>query len=300
MLALYGLVLGGMYLCSFWFARRALSPIASIITQVSLIRASNLHLRVTGGQNNDEIAALANQFNQLLEHLEHAFMIEKNFSAHVTHELRTPVTAIMGEIEVLLERERTAGEYRETLQSVLAEAEHLASTINNILELSRVVASNMLAMHLLPVRMDVLLQDIQELWDTQPGGFCLTVTTPPADPAGALTILGNKQLLSIALNNIIQNAFKFSGNQPVDVTLSTFDDGIRIAVSDTGVGVEQTDVEHIFDPFYRGEQVYRFPGTGLGLYIANQIVRLYHGKITIQSKPGATTLFIYFPMHSGF
>jgi len=127
----------GLFVISRWFAQKALEPIDKVIEQMRLVRASNLSLRVSEGDGKDEISALARNFNQLLEHLENAFEMQQTFVINASHELRTPITTIIGEIEIALHKQRSNAEYEQVLQSVLNDAERLNETFTSLLELAQ-------------------------------------------------------------------------------------------------------------------------------------------------------------------
>src|SRR5580658_7098756 len=119
------------------FARIALSPIIKVIHDVKIIRSSSLNKRLRTKEGKDEINELAVTFNNLLEHLEQSFEAQSSFVAHASHELRTPITSIIGDVEVTLAQPRAAAEYRSTLEGVLTEAEKLNDLINNLFELAQ-------------------------------------------------------------------------------------------------------------------------------------------------------------------
>ncbi len=121
-----------------WFARKSLKPMDDIVKQVQQVRASNLSLRIDEGNGKDEISELAQNFNRLLKHLENAFELQQTFVINASHELRTPVTSIVGELEVTLNKERSTEEYERALHSALNDAERLNETISGLLELAQV------------------------------------------------------------------------------------------------------------------------------------------------------------------
>ena len=127
-----------LFTASRWFAQKTLEPIDKVVSQMRLVRAGNLSLRVDEGNGKDEISALAHNFNRLLEHLENAFELQETFVVNASHELRTPITSIIGEIEISLNKLRTTDEYESVLKSILTDAERLKETITSLLELANV------------------------------------------------------------------------------------------------------------------------------------------------------------------
>ncbi|MCC8410132.1 HAMP domain-containing histidine kinase [Mucilaginibacter sp. UR6-1] len=274
------------------FANRALAPIKKVITQMGQIRSSNLHMRVEGAKNKDEIDELISNFNSLLERLENAFELQQTFVANASHELRTPLTSIMGEVEVALTKIRNTDEYERILASISADALRLQETITSLMELAQ-VDMNYTQAKISPVRVDELLWELHESWTEKkgPGKLNLTLANMPDDES-ELEIQGNKPLLYIALNNIIDNAFKYSGGEPVNVKFEALATKVSITVTDKGPGISETDRQKILRPFYRAGNVKKLPGNGLGLYITDKIIQLCHGRIEVISDGKAGSTFV--------
>ncbi|HEY0246321.1 MAG TPA: histidine kinase dimerization/phospho-acceptor domain-containing protein, partial [Mucilaginibacter sp.] len=165
-----------------WFAEKALIPIDSVVKQIQMVRASNLSLRVDEGNGKDEISTLAQNFNSLLSHLENAFELQQSFVTNASHELRTPVTSIIGEIEVALHKLRTPEEYEQLLTSVLTDAERLKETITGLLELAQVDMNYTQAI-LSPVAIDELIWELSDYWAKRMGKnhFSVNVLQLPED-----------------------------------------------------------------------------------------------------------------------
>jgi signal transduction histidine kinase len=277
------------------FAKKALEPMDDMVKQVQQVRASNLSVRINEGNGKDEISELAQNFNRLLKHLENAFELQQTFVINASHELRTPVTSIIGELEVTLNKQRSIQDYEKTLDSVLADAERLNETISGLLELAQVDMSYTQAA-LSPVAMDELIWEIADEWTNKigKGFFMVSMQHLPDDPE-KLTIPANKALLTIALNNIIGNAYKFSDNNRVQCDFYADNSRITIVITDTGIGVPDEETEKIFSSFYRGTNVKGYPGSGIGLYITGKIINLFNGTISASPKhPRGTSVTINF------
>lgn len=288
-------VTAGLFVTSRWFAQKALEPMDSVIKQMRRVRAGNLSLRVDEGNGKDEISALAHNFNQLLEHLENAFELQQTFIINASHELRTPITTIIGEVEIALNKSRTGAEYNHVLNSVLSDAERLNETINSLLELANVDMNYTQPAHL-PVAIDELIWELKDYWSDKfgKGMFNVEVKELPENPE-QLQIFANKSLLTIAFNNVIGNAFKFSQNKQVTCTLHADSTRIKLTFKDLGIGILPGELEKIFESFYRGTNVKEFRGNGVGLYVTNKIIRLFNGSILAKSSPGnGTTVIIEF------
>ncbi|SDD35416.1 Signal transduction histidine kinase [Mucilaginibacter pineti] len=284
-------VIGGFFFIGRWFAKRSLSPIDQLISQIRRITASNLHLRLDKGNNADEIGILAGSFNQLLEHLQNSFELQQTFIASASHELRTPVTSIIGEIEVSLQKDRDTDSYRTSMLSLLADAERLTTTISSLMELAQTDMSYTQGRRE-PLRIDELIWELQEHWEgvSLSGVLTVQISSLPDDQQ-RLVIPADRTLMTLALNNIIANAFKFSGNGPVILKLAADTQSLVINIIDQGIGIPLADIDKIFKPFFRSQKGRVYQGSGVGLYIANKIIQLYHGKIQVESKEGQGTTF---------
>ncbi|MET3981235.1 signal transduction histidine kinase [Mucilaginibacter sp. UYP25] len=273
------------------FAQRALSPVTKIISQIRDIRSSNLHMRVTQVKSKDEIAELIANFNSLLAHLQNAFELQQTFVANASHELRTPLTSIIGEVELALEKDRDKAEYERILSSIAIDGARLQETITSLMELAQ-VDLNYTQAKLSPVRVDELIWELEEQWSARKGAGMLKIRLAalPEDEE-VLTIPANKSMLYIALNNVIDNAFKYSEPYPVTLSFEANASHIKIAVSDHGPGISKENAEKIFNPFFRANRDKNIAGSGIGLYITSKIIELFKGTIEVTSDGQAGSTF---------
>jgi len=280
-----------IYLAGRGFAGRALAPIAALNDQVDRITAQDLHQRVDETplrtSERDELTRLARTFNRLLARLETSFEGQRTFVRNASHELRTPLTASIGELQVLLAREREPGAYREGATSVLAELQQLKSLINSLLDLAMTDSAVPLTDD---VRMDELLWEVRgALPPVQRGRVHIDLGPLPADPA-ALEIRGHRSLLARALGNLLDNALKYSDPaQPVTLALRMLVHGVRLRVTDAGPGIEPADLANVFQPFFRAAGARGVVGHGVGLPLARRIVELHGGTLELVSVLGEGT-----------
>ncbi|RYG19209.1 MAG: HAMP domain-containing protein, partial [Chitinophagaceae bacterium] len=258
----------GLLLSSRWIANRILKPLDAFISDVKKIKSSNLDFRVKETSNKDEINLLAQNFNQLMAHLEQAFILQKTFVANASHELRTPITSLLMEAEIALGQTRSAEEYQRALRSVIEDADKMNTTINSLLSL----AQNDLEIGSLQteaIRIDELLWQIQEHWSriNKQGKLHIEFEELP-DDTEQLVLQTNKNLLEIAINNIISNAFKFSNQQDVHCILTAKNQLIKLQIKDLGKGISEEDKLNIYQPFYTSRQQTTLNGNGMGLYMA--------------------------------
>ena len=290
MAVLFGVQLLVQLIAGKWFAGNALDPIQKVNTQVQKISATDLHLRVDTDNEKDEIGILAANFNGLLERLEKSFDLQKMFVANVSHELKTPITNIIGEVEVAVSKDRTTAEYKNTLQSVLVEADRLNDIIRNFLLLAN-NENDIGRQQTELVRFDELLWEIKEIFNREPKTILdIQMAELPEDET-RLNVKTNKTLLTLAITNIIQNGIKFSSGKPVVCSMHFTANDIIISITDKGIGIDAETLPHIFEPFYRSINANTYQGHGIGLYIAKKIIELLGGNITVQSQPTAGSTF---------
>ncbi|MBC6989136.1 sensor histidine kinase [Hymenobacter sp. BT491] len=272
-----------IYVAGRIFAGRALAPIAAVNDQVDRITAQDLHLRVDEGLSHerDEIARLARTFNRMLQRLEESFEGQRTFVSNASHELRTPLTATIGEIQVLLARDRDAPAYREALSSVLGELQSLKSLINNLLELNQANAGAATGDE---IRLDELLWEAREaIAPDQRRRVQITMDSLPPNP-DQMEIAGNRQLLGRAFTNLLDNALKYSNQEPVQVNFSFLNNHVTIRVKDHGIGISDKALPNIFQPFFRADNARGVVGHGVGLPLARRIIELHGGQLHIHSQ----------------
>jgi two-component system sensor histidine kinase MprB len=285
-----------IYVVGRGFAGRALAPIAALNDQVDRITAQDLHLRVDEmplrTSERDDLRRLARTFNRLLERLETSFEGQRTFVRNASHELRTPLTASIGELQVLLARERPAEAYKEGAASVLVELQQLKQLINNLLDLAQADEAVALTEE---VRLDELLWEVREaVAPAQRSRVHVDLgdlSELPPDPA-VFEIKGHRALLARALGNLVDNALKYS-NPAQSITLSLrcpTGSGCIVRVADAGQGIAEDELGQVFQPFFRSASVRGVVGHGVGLPLAQRIVALHGGTLTLRSELGRGTI----------
>jgi signal transduction histidine kinase len=269
------------------FATIALQPILKITNDLKIIRSTSLNKRLTITRyKNDEINQLSTTINDLLAHLEQSFHDQQSFITNASHELRTPLTKILGNAEVTLKNDREKEEYKNTLQGIIKETEKLEALINGLLDLAQ---SGIDTSELQKIRLDELLWEVVDEWGNKPGLVKVNYNLP--EDVEKYTIHGNRRLLFIAIGNILKNAIKFSGDKEVCCEIFCNESGVSITIKDQGIGINEQDMQHIFQPFYRANNAARHPGSGIGLSLAEKIIRLHNGKIEVSSAINKGTTF---------
>jgi len=278
------------------FAGRALAPIAALNDQVDRITAQDLHQRVNEGHlrtsERDDLTRLARTFNRLLARLEASFEGQRTFVRNASHELRTPLTSSIGELQVLLTRERSPEAYREGAASVLGELHQLKTLINNLLDMAQAEGNVPLTEE---VRLDELLWEVREaVAPAQRARVQVDLgdlAELPDDPA-AFVIMGHRGLLARALGNLVDNALKYSADgQRVLISLRCQPGGgCVVRVADAGVGIAPDELEQVFQPFFRSAAVRGVVGHGVGLPLAQRIAALHGGVLALRSEAGRGTV----------
>jgi len=276
-------------LVGYRIARHGIRPVEEMATTARHISSSNLQERICPEGYPFELASLAGTFNQMLDRLESSFERISRFSTDIAHDLRTPVNNIRGEAEVALARVRSAGEYREVLESCLEEAVRLSDLIGDLLFLGR-AESPLLDLRREQVDVDALLGNVREYYEASAAdaGVLLTLAVSGEPIIADL----DRSLMQRAVGNLVSNALAHTPpGGTVILGTSSGVSSLRIVVSDTGVGIPPEALPRVFDRFFRVDtsRSQESGGTGLGLAIVQSIALLHGGKAEISSQPGEGT-----------
>lgn len=278
----------------YMLAGSALKPVAEISDEMNKISSENLKLRVKSPQTHDEIENLAQTFNNLLNRLDEAFTRERQFIGDVAHELKTPLSTLKGSIEVAMTKKRSETEYRKVLDDLLIDTNRLSSTLTNILDLawSRADTSENIKES---VNLTEMMKELTEIAQKLAYGKSIEIMTHLENN---LVVKGKKDKLFRAILNIIDNAVKYTqSNGNITLSLRKNNQNAVITVKDSGRGIMQADIPHVFDRFYRGSKTDKTLGSGLGLSIAKAVIVSCGGTIDLTSKiRSGTTVTIEFPL----
>ena len=292
---LFIMVLGGSVLGSAFIAvivtNRGLRPLREITQSVARIGPTHLKERVTPAEWPRELKPLAIAFDDMLKRLDDSFTRLSQFSADLAHELRTPIANMIGEAQVALTRDRTAAEYRETIESTVGESERLSRIVDNLLFVARVdAASEPIARERFDGRAAV--EKIAAFYQTVADDHHVTITC-----SGEGDIYADPDLFERVLGNLLDNALRFTPeNGSIQIALSERDSDFEVAVSDTGRGIDPEHLPRVFDRFYRADSSRGSDGAGLGLALVKSIVDLHSGFAKIESEIGrGTTVTVSFP-----
>jgi signal transduction histidine kinase len=267
----------------FYNANWSLKPFRKIIREVEAIEPTELKKRLSV-EGTDEISQLSQTFNTLLERIAQAFETEKSFIANASHELRTPVTSVLGQIEVVLNKDRSEQEYKTILSSVYEDTTQMKNIINGFLDLAEAnLANNQIEMHEIAID-DLLFSIVEDLEQRKPHyGVSVEFLNNPEDD-NQIQCMANERLLRIMFGNIIDNACKYSHDKKAKVKIDFTPYVIIISVTDYGIGIANDDLENIFKPLFRGKNVTGKPGHGIGLAIVKRIAELHNASVSINSE----------------
>lgn len=281
---------------AFYYSKNIFKPITIITEKVKEISSENLYLRLKDNNSNDELNELAKTFNQMLDRIETSFETQNNFISNASHELRTPLTAIIGEADVTLSKPRKKEDYIESLNIILQEADKLDNKTKALLFLAQ-TGFNGKVQKFEKLRIDELLWDVkQNLENLNPKNkIFINMELLPENPA-KLKANGNKQLLHLALSNIISNGCKYSNFNLVTISIGSSDDFIYVVIKDNGIGIPKNELKYIYDPFFRASNTKKYEGYGIGLPLSKNIIRMHDGKLLVNSiENEGTTVQITLP-----
>lgn len=282
-----------LFLAGYFLARASLKPIRDIVKETESITAQHIHKRLPVKNEKDELGELSTTFNALLERLEISFNSQKMFVSNVSHEMRTPLAALMAELDLALQKERTGEQYRQAMQNVLQDARRMNKLIDGLLNLAKAdYQKEQIKMQ--EIRLDELLLDVREfILRAHPEYHIdLLFEQEEADDDRLITVMGNLYLLNIAFSNLIENNCKYSDNKSSFIQISYWDKHTVIRLSDSGIGMSDTDKAHLFTLFYRGTQENVTEGHGIGMALSQKIIHLHQGTISVHSEEGKGTTFV--------
>jgi heavy metal sensor kinase len=276
-----------------WFSNRAMKPVRDITMQARTISASDLYIRLDEGNGKDELAHLAHAFNDMFDRLEASFDLEKQFIANASHELRTPLTTLEGYLDVALLKARTEFEYETVLHTALEETRRLQRVINQLLLLVR-ADTEFKGTPMTPLRIDeVLFQALDEIHKRFPNRKVEMNFEVLPEQGDEVSIVGNSDLLCIALTNVVENGIRYSPDETAVTIGLRLDSGrVIIVIRDKGIGISEKELEHIFQPFFRADNARQFYGHGIGLTLVQSIIHLHRGTVQVESVAGEGTAFI--------
>lgn len=283
---LLGTVLLGTLATAFgavWLAGSAVRPVTEITAQAEAVEPGVSGQRITAHADVAEFHGLVSVLNSMLQRLDRAYQAQRQIIADVAHDLRTPITAVRGEIEIALRGHRTPEQYRATLASILEDVDHLSGINEALILLARIEAGE-LAPHRQPVDLATLAASAVQRVHPRAGGRALRFHGPDA---GGVTALVDPGMMGVLLDQLLDNAVRHTPSGTRVEAIVAGDNGeVSVAVRDNGPGIAGEVLPHLFERFYRADPARsRTAGPGLGLTVAAAIAQAHHGSIHAANVP---------------
>jgi signal transduction histidine kinase len=274
-----------------WFCSQAIEPVRRMSRSAHAMTTDDVHARLPIAATGDELEDLGRAFNAVLDQVFNAYERQRQFAGDAAHQLRTPLTVLQGQIEVLLRRPRSVDEYTKTLELLRGQVDEFREVVEALLFLAQPDDKNT-ARDGIPADLTAWMAEYQNKWRSHPRQADLTFHTEPA-----LLCRARPELLTQLLDNLINNALKYSDpGSPVIVQARRSNNLVVLEVQDHGRGIAPDDLRLIYQPFFRTTAARQsgVVGTGLGLSIVSRIARVLGGRIDCQSVLNQGSLFRVF------
>lgn len=281
-----GLVIGSGVL-GYFMALNALKPISKINeTARAIVAAEDLNRRVPYANHHDELSAMTATINNMLERLEKLFNAQQQFVSDISHELRTPITAIQGHVEIM----QRFGYDKDSMQAVARSTYRMVQLVEDLMMLANADIGRMKP-RTTPISLDALVLMVYEKAHSANTRNGVHIQLGEIEP---ITVEADPSLLSQLLDHLLSNAICYTDTDgEVTLSLQRSHQWAEISVADTGVGIAEENLHQIFDRFYRVDASRTRPGggSGLGLSIAMWIAKAHGGELTVRSKVGEGSTF---------
>ncbi|WP_347052619.1 sensor histidine kinase [Flavobacterium olei] len=278
------------WLLTSFMVKKAMNPLHAFHQKIKNINENNLDTRIESNSSKNEIDLIADEFNFMMDRIEISYQKQKEFTAHASHELRTPLSRMTSQIENGIADPDIEPKNKTFLTSILADVNHLSELINSLLILSKI--DNRRPDQQDTQRIDeILFASIEKINKTYPDFVIIFEMEESDDLDFILEVNGNKNLLEIAITNVLKNAYIYSDNKQAQVKISTVNGLLVLSISNSGNTLNETEQQNLFQPFMRGENAKGITGFGLGLRIVNRILNLHNANITYSIPRSNINLF---------
>jgi signal transduction histidine kinase len=291
-------VLLGLLLASFaayYYVKETFKPIELLNFKISYLTVSNLQQKLEVKTGSDELGKLAENFNLMLERLALSFESQKSFVQNASHELRTPLANLTMELDNAINKNLTIDEHKNLLLSFKEDLHNLTSIINSLLFLSKDDQAKFDAEFKILSIDEVLFNAISEVKEFNSACAINFSFTELPENENLLRIRGHERILQSALNNLIDNACKYSDNNSVFIYLSFTPNEIKIEIQNSGQILTEDESKMIFNPFYRGRNSRSKKGFGLGLSIVKRIIDTHNGRVVYSSESFKNFFSVFLP-----
>lgn len=290
-------------IAGYFLGRSTLSYVNELINNVNAItKSQDLEKRLPVPKNyQDELTRLASTFNQMLDKIEHELVREKNFTANVSHDLRTPLTIIQGNADLALRKKNlTPGQFARIITTIKSETKRMDLIIGDLLDFSHL--EYLADVPKVKINFSSIVDEVVEGHKSKIKQFGLELNYKKAIDNRKYIFLGNNAQIKRLITNLLDNAIKYNQvNGKIIIKLSVKDHQIIFSIQDTGIGIHEKDLPFVFDRHFQTakSQTDSKKGFGLGLSIAKEIINHHHGQIDIKSIFGkGTRVTIIFPQNN--
>lgn len=288
-LPLIGFAVSAAIICLFLtltLSRFFFIPIHELILALNQVSNGNFQVQLSENSKWTDIREMNLHFNKMVRELNSLELLQTDFIQNVSHEIKTPLTSIEGYASLLLKSSLT-DEQREYILRISDNSQKLAVMTGNILKLSKLENQQIVPekrLFSLDEQLRECILSMEPLWNEK--NLNLDLELPE------IQYLGNEQLLSPVWSNLLSNAIKFTPPEgTVSISIKETADSIQVTVSDTGIGMNEEIIRHIFDKFYQGDESHSGNGNGLGLALVKKTLDFLQGEIQVDSHPGIGSCF---------
>ncbi|GHS94429.1 hypothetical protein FACS1894207_2630 [Bacteroidia bacterium] len=268
-------------------ARIAYRPFSDVIHQVKNISTGDLNVGIESPGTKDELQDLTDTFNELLSKIAETVVIQRNFVNYVSHEFKTPLASLLGNLEVFSLKDRTPEEYRQLSEKLICQVNQMEEILNVLMVVSdlRKEASN-----IEQTRLDELVWEIiDKVTELYPRTDIQVKLNIQPEEENLLFVSTERTQLLMLLFNLVENAVKYSQGKPVEMAIYSQDNRLCMSISDKGIGIMPEHLAHISKPFYRADHTNQIEGSGIGLSIALRMMEKNHIEYEIASEVNAGT-----------
>jgi two-component system heavy metal sensor histidine kinase CusS len=290
MSSVFALAVAWAAIVATWVIRRLTRGHAAVASVARQVADGTLSARVAPDTSDPEMAQLGRDVNQMIDRLANLLRTQEEFITHASHELRSPLTTLSGELTLALRRSRDVEGYRQAIDAALESAQRLKTLAETLLTMARIGGTAQEPLELVSV------SEVVERASRAVSGDASQREVAVEIEGDAAPVSGRSQDLERVFCNLLQNAIRYSpqGGQ-VHVQLDEDDERVTVRVTDQGPGVHKDDRERIFEPFYRSRSAYGTPGYGLGLAIAAKVARAHGGRIALAESPLGAQFIVELP-----
>ncbi len=296
LIVIFPLILIALFFIARFFAGRSILPVKTIIDTSSQITRDNLQMRIPLPTNKDELYALSQNINNLLDRIEYAIEREKQFTSDASHELRTPLAVIKGTMEVLIRKPRNQQEYEDKINFCISEVDRLNKMVDQLLLLAR-FENQKQNINNESIYLNALILDQITRFSDKIATKKITINT---NFTSEFYFNSDLYLVSIIISNLISNAIKYTNNHgEISIVLSQNSESLLFTIIDNGIGIAKNDLDKVFHSFYRADSLNNttIKGTGLGLSIVKRLCELLNISISIESELNVGTIInLSFPL----